>query len=190
MQNRAKAISAHQASADGARASQGGSNISTNGTITIAAALTWPVETATGVPPCRRSAAPRRRRARSTGSRQAGDLRQRVPRSGRANRADHHRDAAKAEQDADELAGPALVVGEGVRDDHAPDRRGRIQDRGEAADNLRLRPGEEAERDDVVEQGEHQQAKAAPGGSVAARAAPAGRPTGKRRRGRPGSARG
>ena len=46
--------------------------------------------------------------------------------------------------------------GEEMGDDHAPDRRGRVEDRGEAAGDMRLAPAEQGERQRIVEQREQQ----------------------------------
>ena len=71
--------------------------------------------------------------------------------------AEHQRDAGEADQHARDLAaGHLLVGGEQVGDDHAPDRRGRVEDGGEAAGDLGLAPAEQQERDDVVDQRQQQ----------------------------------
>src|SRR4029453_11856754 len=70
-------------------------------------------------------------------------------------RSDHHRDAAKTEQDPGELAGGELfIAGEEMRDHYAPNGRGRVEDRGQSAGDMGLTPSEQDEGNGVVEQGE------------------------------------
>ena len=88
----------------------------------------------------------------------AGKLRQHVI-ADRAEQigADHQSDTAKSEQNACDFArGHALVGGENVGDDDAPDRGGRVEDRREPARNVRLAPAEQDEGDHIVQQREEE----------------------------------
>src|SRR6478735_5782916 len=86
----------------------------------------------------------------------AGKLREAVSAEvGEERGADHRRDAAEAEQYAGDLArAHALVGGEEVRDEDAPDRGRRIEDRSETAGDMGLAPAEQRERQGIVEQGQ------------------------------------
>ena len=125
----------------------GWSTIIDSGSMISAPAVSWPVVTLSGEMPMRAETARPdggKRIAQRGGD--AGELGKRAGAEARQQRrADHRRDSAEAEQHAGELARVhPLVVGKEVGDDHAPDRRGRIEDRGKAAGDMRLAPAEKA----------------------------------------------
>ena len=66
--------------------------------------------------------------------------------------ADQDRHPGEADEDAaDARRGHPLVAGEGVGDENGKQRRRGVEDRGKAAGEGVLRPHDQAERDDVVE---------------------------------------
>ena len=67
--------------------------------------------------------------------------------------ADHHDHADEADDHAGEpIAGHLLIGREPVRHDHGPERRGGVEDRGEAGGDAGLAPDDETEGHDVVEE--------------------------------------
>jgi hypothetical protein len=76
---------------------------------------------------------------------------------GEQARPDHGGDAREAEQGAGELARRhPFVAGEPMGNEHAPDRRRRVEDRSEAAGDVGLAPAEQSEGQSIVEQSEQQ----------------------------------
>ena len=60
----------------------------------------------------------------------------------------------------DAAGGHALVAGEVVGDDDGEERRGGVEDRGEPAGDVALRPGDQAEGNDVVEEAHDEDSRA------------------------------
>ena len=156
--------------------------------MTSAPAVSWPV-----VDRDRRNAHAAKRRAQTAGERIAKRRRRRRPagqaRCCRAERAASGRSSSPRRRSrAARRRSCAGVIrsslGEQVSDDHAPDRRRGVEDRGKPAGDVRLAPAEQDERDRIVEQRQHAGSSPTPGaaGPAVSPRQPQEQPHGRRRR--------